>query len=111
MTALTVTLCASCQASGTGSSQLHAVLEKALSGLEPECSLRQTECMSGCTRPVTLSFRQRGKTAYLFGDISVDDVADILTFVHLYGASADGNLGDARPLGGLRFKLIARIPG
>ena len=111
MSGLTVTLCASCPTNGTGDGQLHGVLQKALSELGHLCTLRQTECMNGCARPATLGFRQEGKTAYLFGDISADDMADILTFIRLYETSVDGNLADARPLGGLRLKLIARIPG
>ena len=90
---------------------LHDALQRAFSALIPACTLRLTDCMNGCARPATLSFRQEGKTAYLFGDISADDVADILEFIRLYNASSDGNLEDARPLGRLRLKLIARIPG
>ena len=36
---------------------------------------------------------------------------DLLTFARLYFASADGVLDDARPLGALRTKALARIPG
>ena len=66
--------------------------------------------MSGCTRASTIAFRAAGKTAYLFGDITQDDLPDLITFVQLYAASADGNFVDARVLGGLRTKAIARIP-
>lgn len=67
--------------------------------------------MSGCTRPSTLAFRAPGKVAYLFGEIGAGDLPDLLTFARLYLASADGALGDARPLGALRTKALARIPG
>lgn len=76
-----------------------------------DCRVRQADCLSGCTRPATLAFRAPGKTAYLFGDISADDLAEILIFARLYLAAPDGNLADARPLGRLRHKVIARIPG
>jgi len=36
---------------------------------------------------------------------------DLLTFARLYAASPDGNFADARPLGALRTKALARIPG
>ena len=67
-------------------------------------------CMSGCTRDQTIAFRATGKTAYLFGDITADDLPELQTFARLYAASADGNFADARVLGSLRTKAIARIP-
>jgi predicted metal-binding protein len=67
--------------------------------------------MSGCTRPSTVAFRAEGKTAYLFGEIAEADIPNLVTFLRLYSASPDGNLADARPLGSLREKAIARIPG
>lgn len=71
----------------------------------------QTDCMSGCTRPGTVAFRATGKVAYLFGDLSADDIADLTTFARVYAQSPDGTFADARVLGGLRLKAIARIPG
>ncbi len=73
--------------------------------------VQKTECMSGCLRPSTLAFRAPGKVAYLFGDLTEDDLADILVFAEAYDASADGTFADARPFGALRNKAIARIPG
>jgi predicted metal-binding protein len=70
-----------------------------------------TECMSGCKRPSTASFRAPGKTAYLFGDLTLDDLPDLRRFADLYAESTDGNFPDARILGALRLKAIARIPG
>ena len=72
--------------------------------------LKTTECMSGCTRPATAAFRAPGKTAYLFGDLSEADLPNLLTFATAYLASPDGTFPDARPLGPLRTKAIARIP-
>jgi predicted metal-binding protein len=66
--------------------------------------------MSGCARSSAVSVRQEGKTAYLFGDLSQDDLADLVTFAQLYAQSTDGTFADARPLGELREKVIARIP-
>jgi predicted metal-binding protein len=66
--------------------------------------------MSGCTRASTIAFRMDGKTAYLFGDITAQDLPDLLTFARLYAASPNGTFADARPLGALRSKALARIP-
>lgn len=69
------------------------------------------ECMSGCAREQTIAFRSFGKVAYLFGDITAADLPDLLAFARLYQESPDGQFADARPLGALRHKAIARIPG
>ena len=98
----TITLCATCP---LGQGDFAAKL--ALSGYE----VKLTECMSGCTKPSTVAFRAAGKTAYLFGQIRADDLADLIAFAKAYQGSADGTFADARIFGDLRHKAIARIPG
>jgi predicted metal-binding protein len=103
-----LTLCASCDLGQSGFAEpLRAALSEA--GLTFE--LRMTDCMSGCTRGSTCAFRSPGKTAYLFGDLTPEDLQGLVTFARHYAASPDGNLADARVLGPLRHKAIARIPG
>lgn len=106
MTGVIATLCRSCEGAEPG---FPAMLARALAGLP--VVVRTVDCMSGCTRAPTLAFRAAGKTAYLFGEIGRADLPDIVTFVGLYLASDDGNFADARVLGGLREKAVARIPG
>ena len=104
---LTLTLCRTCRdADPALFEQVAAMLEAS----EVKARLQQVDCMSGCLRPQTLAVRQSGKTAYLFGEITAGDLPDILTFLRMYQDSDDGNFADARPLGKLRFKAIARIP-
>lgn len=107
MTGPTLTLCRTCR---DADAALPDLLAEAVAAAGLSAKIQQVDCMSGCKRPQTLSVRQSGKTAYLFGEITVQDLPDILTFLHLFGASADGNLADARPLGALRMKALARIP-
>ena len=102
------TVCASCPAGQAG---FAARLRAALENLSLAFEVRETDCMSGCARPSTLAFRAPGKSVYLFGDITAADLPDILAFARLYVDSPDGTLADARPLGALRTKAIARIPG
>ena len=71
----------------------------------------EVECMSGCARESAVAFRSPGKVAYLFGDLAEADLADLLAFAGHYNASPDGAFVDARVLGPLRTKAIARIPG
>lgn len=103
-----ITLCTSC-ALGRGGFAETLGAAVAAEGIAAE--LATVECLSGCTRPSSIAFRAAGKTAYLFGDLTEDDLPDLLTFARLYAASADGTFADARPLGRLRFKAMARIPG
>lgn len=103
-----VTLCHSCALGQGGfADPLRAALAQA--GVAAE--VQTVDCMSGCTRPSTCAFRSAGKTAYLFGDLTVDDLADLVIFARAYAASPSGNFPDARPFGALRTKAIARIPG
>ncbi|SFD87467.1 Protein of unknown function [Sulfitobacter brevis] len=76
-----------------------------------DCDVLSVDCMSGCAHAQTVAFHSAGKTAYLFGDITVDDLPALQNFARLYQASSDGNFTDARVLGDLRTKAIARIPG
>lgn len=102
-----IALCGSCALGQSGFAEpLAQALEQG--GIAAEITL--VDCMSGCARASTIAFRCSGKTAYLFGDVTADDLGDLITFARLYSAAADGNLADARPLGALRSKAIARIP-
>jgi predicted metal-binding protein len=103
-----VTLCAGCDLGLAGFAE---PLGEALRAQGLTAEVTTTDCMSGCTRPSTCAFRDHGKTAYLFGDLTAADLPDLLTFARHYAASPDGNLADARVLGALRVKAIARIPG
>lgn len=102
-----VTLCASC---ALGRSGFAETLAGALTEAGVTAQIATTDCMSGCKTPSTLAFRTEGKMAYLFGDVTAADLADIVTFARLYAESSDGTLADARPIGALRFKALARIP-
>jgi len=109
MTALTptLTLCRTCRAADPA---LPDLLAQTLAQAGVEAKIQQVDCMSGCQRPQTLSVRQSGKTAYLFGEVTTTDLPHVVTFLRLFQQSPDGNLADARPLGPLRLKAIARIP-
>lgn len=98
-----VHVCSSCTPDGS----FVDVVRNALQGVE----VAAVDCMSGCARAQTLAVRAPGKVAYLFGDITKADLPDLRTFLRLYAASPDGTFTDARVLGALRTKALARIPG
>jgi predicted metal-binding protein len=100
-----IVVCASCPAGRDG---LAARIAEAARGA---AEVAEADCMSGCARPSSVAFRAAGKTAYLFGDVTVADIPDLMVFLQLYQRSHDGNLDDARPIGTLRQKALARIPG
>lgn len=102
-----ITVCSSCELGRAGFAGL---LRDALQSAGLDCPVKTVDCMSGCTRPSTCAFRSQGKTAYLFGDLSQSDLPDLVRFAEFYANSSDGTFADARVIGGLRFKAIARIP-
>lgn len=99
-----------CQTCPLGQSGFAKTLQSAMASLPFPAKVTLTDCMSGCARESTVAFRLPGKVAYLFGDLRAADLPDLLAFAALYHASADGQFADARPLGGLRTKALARIP-
>ncbi len=105
---MNITLCATC---ALGRDGFAAPLSHALTHAGIPHAIALADCLSGCTRPSALAFRAPGKTAYLFGDLTPADLPDLITFARLYAAAPDGTFPDARPLGPLRTKAIARIPG
>ena len=103
-----ITLCHSC---ALGQGGFGAEMSAALSQAGIPAQVRGVDCLSGCTRASTLAFRAPGKVAYLFGDLTRADLSDLVIFARAYAASADGIFADARFLGALRTKALARIPG
>ncbi|WP_127110748.1 DUF1636 domain-containing protein [Pararhodobacter zhoushanensis] len=103
-----VTLCHTC---ALGRGGFTPKLAQALDAAGVSAEVGTVECLSGCMRPSSVAFRAPGKTAYLFGDLTEADLADLTRFARLYAQSPDGQFADARPLGALRFKALARIPG
>lgn len=104
---MNITLCTSCQ---LGTSGFGEDLATAIATVGIAATVSGTDCMSGCTRASTIAFRAPGKMAYLFGDLTAADLPGLLVFARLYAASPDGTLADARPIGALRTKALARIP-
>lgn len=74
------------------------------------CAIRAVACVSGCRSGGSVAVREPGRMAYLFGPVDAGDMEGLRRFVDLYRAAPDGAIRDARPLGPLRFKALARIP-
>ncbi len=95
-------VCTSCTADGS-------FVDVARGGMG-NVTVMPVDCMSGCIRAQTVAFRSPGKVAYLFGDITAADLPALHKFAQLYDASTDGTFADARVLGDLRTRALARIP-
>ena len=100
-----------CKTCPLGQSGFAEILQSALASAASVANVAQSDCMSGCARESTIAFRCPGKVAYLFGDLTAQDLPDLVSFAALYHASPDGQFVDARVLGDLRSKALARIPG
>ena len=107
MTGPVVSLCDTCDGADPGLSDIVAEAAKT-KGID--LSVQRVSCMSGCANPPALAVRQAGKTAYLFGRFTAEDIPSLMAFLTLYDEDPRGDIADARPLGELRFKVLARIP-
>ncbi len=107
----TMTVCSGCR-TATSPSLGAAMADRLRSRLAAlDVKVRLTDCMIVCGDPVSVSFRAKGKAAYLFSGVDPETFDDALvTFATLYKAAPDGIVDDVRPCGELRFKLIGRIP-
>lgn len=84
------------------------MIRDGLAGLE--CQVLATDCLSGCRSEASVAVRAAGRMAYLFGPVDSGDLAGLRCFLDLYASDPEGRIHDARPLGPLRMKALARIP-
>ncbi len=99
-------ICHVCTSCPGGPARL-ALIRQTLAG---RAVVRGVDCLSGCRSGGAVACVAPAKTAYLFGPVGADDMPGLAAFLHLYDASDDGRITDARRLGSLRFKALARIP-
>lgn len=100
-----VFVCAECP---DGAERL-ARIAGALAGVG--CDIRASACLSGCRGGGSVAIRAPGRMAYLFGPVTEEDLPGLRRFLELYAHAPGGEIVDARPLGSLRLKALARIPG
>lgn len=100
----TVFVCRECPG---GADRLERV-RRALSGTG--CDTRPSSCLSGCRSGASVAIRAPGRMAWLLGPVTEDDMAHLPEFMRLYHAAPQGAITDARSLGTLRLRVLARIP-
>jgi predicted metal-binding protein len=83
--------------------------------LADEFEVRGVSCMGACNRPCAIAFAARGKSTYLFGDLSYQEALPelseaILKCASLYFQQADGAMSWADRPERLKKGLVGRIP-
>ena len=96
-------ICQGCVGDGAG---LHAAVRDAL----PAVPVSRVGCLGVCRDPITLAAQGDGRATYVFSGLEPGDAGDVAAFAAAYDAAPGGWIADARPLGALRFKLVARVP-
>jgi predicted metal-binding protein len=87
---------------------LHAALEAA--GAPEGVRIVPVACLSACSQGASVAISAPGKWSYVYGRLTRDDAADILTGAAAYAATADGLVPwRERPVI-FRKQSLARIP-
>ena len=104
-----ITVCSNCE--GAGGEAFAVELRVALAKADLKFEVRDFDCMSNCSRPLSVAFNAPKKATYLFGDVDTGrDLIDVIAFAAMYANSNDGWIDDARGAGRLRHCLIGRVP-
>lgn len=104
-----VVVCSTCE--NTDGKAFAECLRRAFADRDMGFEVQDHDCMSNCSRPLSIAFSASGKATYLFGGIDpATDLDDALAFAGLYATSTDGWIEDARGAGRLRHCLIGRVP-
>ena len=73
-------------------------------------SVRQVECLGNCKRRLSAGFVRAGAWSYVFGDLAIENAADLVTGARLLQASDDGLMPWRGRPDCLKRGLVARIP-
>lgn len=79
-------------------------------GLPPGVTLRPVECLSACSQGCAVALAAPGKWSYVYGRLTPEDAADILTGAAAYAASPDGLVPWRDRPAIFRKQSLARIP-
>ncbi len=104
-----IVVCSTCD--GVDGKGFAARLREEIAREAMNFEVQDHDCMSNCSRPLSVAFSAEGKATYLFGDLDPEkDLQDTLSFARLYADCVDGWIEDARGAGRLRHCLIGRVP-
>jgi predicted metal-binding protein len=72
--------------------------------------VRTVECLGNCKRRLSAALLGKGGWSYVFGDLSIDSGADLVTGAKLFATSTDGLIPWRGRPNSLKRGLVARIP-
>ena len=73
-------------------------------------AVRDIECLGNCKRRLSAALLRDGCWSYVFGDLTIDNAADLVAGAELFATSADGLLPWRGRPDCLKRGLVARIP-
>lgn len=108
-------VCVTCRAGqpvAEGETTPGAGLFAALKALETPAGVEivPVECLSACTQGCSVALSAPGRWSYVYGRLSSDDAAEILSGAASYAASADGIVPWRERPQIFRKQSLARIP-
>jgi predicted metal-binding protein len=117
-TAVTLYVCVTCRAGEEGEAtpragrRLHDALAEAQRHQEgpPRFRIVETECLSNCNRGCSVALTGPGRWSYIYGDLSLASVDDVLAGASNYAATEDGLVPWRERPTIFRKGVIARIP-
>lgn len=108
-------VCVTCRAGqpvqegdATPGAQLHAALTAG--DVPAGVEIVPVECLSACTQGCSVALSAPGRWSYVYGRLSADDAADILSGAAAYAASPDGLVPWRERPQIFRKQSLARIP-
>lgn len=106
-------VCVTCKREGADpeAARPGALLAQALAGRMPEgVTLRQTECLSNCTRGCTVALRGPGRWSYVYGNLAPEQADLVAEGAARFAAAPDGLVPWRERSDHFRKNCIARIP-
>ena len=84
----------------------------ALCAAEPDLatSILTFPCLGGCTRRARASITAPGKWGWMFGGLTPEAVPDLVAFIHLWRADAEGLVPKHKRPAMLRTAVLGRMP-
>ncbi|MFG1426401.1 DUF1636 family protein [Roseixanthobacter glucoisosaccharinicivorans] len=115
--AVTLFVCTTCKLAGAatdappaGAALAREAMRVAATGGDPAIAVKEVRCLSNCKRALSAALVRTGGWSYVFGDLSPDSAADLLTGAALFATSTDGILPWRGRPDSLKRGMVARIP-
>ncbi|MFG1464092.1 DUF1636 family protein [Xanthobacter sp. DSM 24535] len=115
--AVTLFVCTTCKLTGAdpqtepaGAALARDAIRAVATGGDPAIAVKEVRCLSNCKRALSAALVRTGGWSYVFGDLTPDSAADLLTGATLFATSTDGILPWRGRPDSLKRGMIARIP-